>query len=266
MKCLMTGGLGDIGSMFYKLYKRDNYNISLFGEGMNSAANRVLHLAAKSPPASVEQIIKSNIFYLQEVVNYSVENMIDEIIFFSAASVYGQQNKEDVDESDGFIDPDIYGISKLAGEKILNSSPLKVLSIRLPAVLGYKNRSNFLSRCFQKLKNNEQLEILNPDRLFNNFISVNNLFRFIADFRFTKKYDIVNLAARKEMTIFEIVKTMKEVLKSESEILISEKKQDFFNISTNKAVSEYQFEPESPQESIAEWTEQREEYERSTVS
>jgi nucleoside-diphosphate-sugar epimerase len=266
MKCLITGGFGDVGSILYQHYKSENYYISHFGEGMNGNAKRILHLAAKSPPASVEQILESNIVYLQEIVEYSIENRIEEMIFFSAVSVYGKQDREDVAESNGFVEPDMYGVSKLAGEKILNNCPLKVLSIRLPAVLGLRNRTNFLSRCYLKLMRNENVEISNADRLFNNFVSVKSLFRFLADFSFTKKYDVVNLAAGKEMTVLEIVKTMKDVLKSESEIVISERKQDFFNISTNKAISEYQFEPESPKESIEEWTEQREEYERNTVS
>ncbi len=266
MRHLITGGFGDVGSVLYKLYKAEKMDISHFDEEKNMGADRILHLAAKSPPASVDQIIASNILYLQEIVKYSIENKIEEMIFFSAASVYGKQNREDVVESDGFVEPDMYGISKMAGEKILSSSPLKVLSIRLPAVLGYRNRTNLLSRCYQKLKNNERLEISNPDRLSNNFITIGSLFRFLADFRFTKKYDVVNLAARKEMTVLEIVKTMKTVLKSESEIVISDRKQDFFNISIKKAVSEYDFEPESPKERIAAWIEQRGKCERNTVS
>ncbi len=266
MKCLITGGFGDVGSMLYKLYKAENMNIYHFEEERNSDTDRVLHLAAKSSPASVEQIINSNIVYLQEIVKYAVDNNIEEMIFFSGIASYGKQDKEDLSETDGTLESEIYGISKLFGEEILKNSPLKVLSIRLPAIMGHRNTTNFMSRCYMKLKNNEDIELTNHDRLFNNFISVNSIFSFLSNFRFTRKYDVVNLAAGKEMTVFEIVKTMKDILKSESIIIRNERKQNFFNISTKKAETEYQFEPESPKVSIANWTEQREKYEGHTVS
>ncbi len=232
---------------------------------MNGNANRILHLAAKSPPASMDQIIKSNIVYVQEIVKYAVDNKIEEMIFFSAMSLYGKQNKEDVAEEDNIVEPGIYGISKLLGEEILRNSPLKVLSIRLPAILGYRNTTNFLSRCYMKLKNNEDIELTNHDRVFNNFISVENIFEFLAEFRFTGKFDILNLASRKMMTIIDVVELMKETMKSRSEIIINSEKQPFFNVSTNKAESEYSFKPQEAEVCITGWLQQRLTYEMEAV-
>jgi len=164
------------------------------------------------------------------------------------------------------VESDIYATSKLMGEKILHDSPLKVLCIRLPGILGYKNRTNFLSRCYMKLKRNEALEITNPGRLSNNFISVESIFGFLSDFRFTKKFDVINLASKKEVTVLEIVNLMKDIMKSGSEIRISKKEQPFFNISTDKAESGDGFRPEDPRESIARWIQMRQEYENNTIS
>ena len=262
MRCLITGGSGDIGSILFKLYQREGFDILPFDEKIDMKADRILHLAAKSPPAHPVDIINSNVIYLQRVANYAKRNKIGELIFFSAASVYGNQNKENVAENDCVVDPNIYGVSKLLGEKLLRETSLNVLCLRLPAVLGLKNKTNFLSRCYVKLKNNEDIELTNPERLFNNLISIENIFDFLKNLVFKKKHDVVNLAAKKEMTIIEIVKLMKERLQSTSGIISPDKKADCFTLSTTKAETEYDFKPCPVKESITEWLHERREYER----
>lgn len=261
MRCLITGSSGDVGSILYKFYKREGFDILPFDGKIDIEADRILHLAAKSPPANSEEIIKSNITYLQSVVDFATRNKISELIFFSAISVFGKQNKENVDENDCIIEPDIYSVSKLLGEKILSESLLNVLCLRLPAVLGFKNKTNFLSRCYIKLKNNEDIELTNPHRLFNNFISIENIFNFIKYIKIKRKFDIVNLASRKEMTILATVEVMKKAMNSTSNISILGNNSSFFNISTEMAESEYGFIPCRAKNTITRWIQQREGYE-----
>jgi len=257
MRYLITGSSGDVGSILYQLYKREGFDILPFDEKIDMKADRILHLAAQSPPANPEDIINSNVIYLQRVADYAARNKINELIFFSAVSVYGKQNKENVAEKDCIVDPDIYGVSKLFGEKLLSETSLNVLCLRLPAVLGLKNKTNFLSRCYAKLKNNEDVELTNQDRPFNNFISIKNIFDFLKNLVFKKKHDVVNLASRKEMTILEIVELMKQAMGSRSNILPLDSKGSFFNISTEKAESEYGFIPHTAKATILKWVKQR---------
>lgn len=265
MRYLITGGFGDVGSMLYKAYKEQGAEIRHFDKQQHIEAERLLHLAAKSPPASVLQIIESNIIYLHDVANYAVRHGIKEVVFFSSASIYGKQNKENVSETDSILDADIYGLSKLFGEKLLEKTDLKVLSIRLPAVLGMKNTTNFLARCFIRLIKDENIELTNAGRTFNNLIAVENIFHFLREVKLQKEYDTINLATAKEMTIIEIVSLMKHLLNSTSDIIISEAKNSFFNISTKKAELEYGFNPDSTALSIERWVHQRLKYEGNTA-
>lgn len=261
MLTLITGEKGDVGSLLMKLYRDNGNEIMPFDKKKDIRADRILHLAAKSPPASAEDIINSNILYLQEVIEYACKNDIREFVFFSAVSIYGNQNKEDVCESDCMVEPNLYGVSKLLGEKLLSEAPFNVLSIRLPAVLGIRNKTNFLSRCYLKLRNSEEIELTNSDRLFNNFISVKNIFEFLISLKLKKKFDVVNLASKKEMTLLEIVELMKDSMNSRSKVISLDKMNAFFNISAQKAETEYGFEPHSAREAIASWLQYRETYE-----
>lgn len=261
MKTLITGYKGDVGSILFNLYKEAKEDIVPLDTTVDINSERIIHLAAKSPPATSDEIIKSNILYLQDIVRYAIRNNIKEIIFFSAVALYGNPTKENLSETDKIERPNLYGVSKLLGEEILKESPINALCLRFPAILCLKNSTNFISRCYLKLKNNNRLELTNPNELFNNFISVESIFRFLTQVKLVEKFDVINLASKKEKTLLEIVTLMKESLNSQSEIEISDKKSNFFNISTQKAEIKYGFVPYSVKDSLEDWIQQRKLYE-----
>ncbi|MBF0466456.1 MAG: SDR family oxidoreductase [Nitrospirae bacterium] len=258
---LITGSRGDIGSMLYGLYKQHNLPIEPFNADTapDTATGVIIHMAAKSPPSGADDILNSNIVYLKKVVDYALSHGIDRMIYFSAVSVYGSQNKEDLAETDFLNSPGIYGASKLFGETYLKESALKhVLAIRFPGILGVKNTTNILGRCFVKLKHNEDIEITNPHRLFNNFICVENIFDFFTSLKGdSPKFDVINVASDKNMTLFEIVTFMKTLLNSKSKIIENGKKSDFFNISTQKAQTLYGFKPYDAKAAVELWVKNR---------
>ena len=256
-KTLLTGHKGDIGSILFDLYTKSNQEIEPLDVKVDRPAKRIIHLAARTPPASTQMMLDSNIFYLQEVIKYAVRNGAKELIFFSTISVYGKQDKEDVGEDEKPCDPDLYGLTKLIGEKLLQDSQLNVLCLRLPAILGNRNTTSFMSRCFETLKNNEALEISNAHRTYNNFISAENLFEFLEKVEISRKFDVVNLASKKEKTVLEIAETIKGALNSKSDIMVADKKRGFFNISTRKAENEYGFVPYGTKNSLNSWVRQR---------
>ncbi|MBF0518525.1 MAG: NAD(P)-dependent oxidoreductase [Nitrospirae bacterium] len=259
-KALITGSRGDIGSMLYALYKRYGLSIEPFNADIASdtKADIIIHMAAKSPPSSPCDILTSNIVYLKKVVDYALSHGINKMIYFSSVSVYGSQNKEDLSEEEYLNSPGLYGASKLFGEMYLKESALKhVLAIRFPGILGVKNTTNIFGRCYVKLKNNEDIEITNPHRLFNNFICVENLFDFITTTEMKEKFDVINVASEKTMTLFEIVNFMKTLLNSDSKIIESSRKSDFFNISTQKAQTLYGFNPYDAKAAVELWIKNR---------
>lgn len=216
-------------------------------------AQILLHLAAKSPPHSARAIIESNVNYLEKVIDRAKALEIQNFIFFSAASIYGLYNGEDLEETSSWVLPNAYGISKALGEKMLQESGLNVLSLRLPAILGFRNRNNLMMRISDKLIKNERITLFNADRIFNNFIDVDTIFQFIIGVENLSGFDVINLASKKEMTLLEVTKLLHSELNSSAEIVCLEDSHSFFNISTKKAEQRYGFRPPEANRILQEW-------------
>ena len=255
----VTGQRGDVGSWLSRLYAAQGWEVIPLEEARaeQAAGGRWLHMAAKSPPADEAAIKASNQDYLASCLERAQELGLSEVIFFSAMSAHGRQDRENLDEDQPPLEPDAYGRSKLWGEEYLRGSPLKALCLRLPALLGLRNTTNFPSRCFETLVQGRELILSNQDRLFNNFLGVEDLFAFVEQVRLTRDWDVINLAVAKTVTLGQVVEIMAQELGSNSKILTTGRQGPFFNISTNRAQKDYGFVPPDPQASLKRWINQR---------
>ncbi len=251
----MTGCNGDIGALLASMLEKNKIDFLRYN-GDLKGVDRIFHLAAKSPPATHEEIISSNILYLQDIIHKAQNSCVKELIFFSAASVYGNLDTDVVKEDSPFKTPSIYGISKALGEEILKESNIKVLVIRLPAILGDKNTTNIIARWYYRMKKDEEVVYMNGLKLFNNFITVESIFNFLKNFTFGEKFDVVNLASKRTMSIVDVVDYMKYTLGSNSK-LIDGGNSPSFAISTQKAEEKYGFIPEDPREALLSWIQKR---------
>lgn len=218
---------------------------------------KILHLAGRTDITRPDLILDSNIGYLRTVIEKVELAGVKEFIFFSSVSVYGIQDKEDVSETDGMQTPDLYGLSKLTGEKILELSDVKTICLRLPGVLELRKASNFLSRMFIRLQNNEAITVYNGDKIFNNFIDMWSLADFVSNLTVTEKFDVINIGNDKQLTIREIIELIRSALNSRSKIVYADIDMPFFNLSIAKAMSRYNFKPGNTQDNIIRWCTQR---------
>lgn len=242
MKYIISGLDGNVGKLIKK-------NIPRYIDYTNSVDLKggevFLHLASKSN-GSYEDIINSNIDYLCEVIDFCRSSNIKKLVFFSAISIYTKD--------------DIYSVSKLLGEKMLRDSGLKVLVLRLPMILTKDRKKGVLNRIVQTLEKNDEIILFNANKKFNNFVSVDDIYGFIKNYSFKKKYEIVDLGSKKEATLLEIVKFMKHHLKSKSNIIIDKRKSEFFNISLKKA-KKFNYKPTTSKKILKNWLKERGRYE-----
>lgn len=251
---ILSGERGGVGSYLAELLRREGERIMPYDPTRTVQADRFLHLAARSG-SNWRAIIESNVHYLQEVINYCELNKIPHIIFFSAASIYGQPNEEMITEESSPIRPDLYGVSKLFAEKILECCSLQVLCLRLPAILTRGIQGNLPSRWYQALKSDETVTIYNGEKMFNNYICVENIARFLQAVELKQKFDTINLASRRNFSLQQAVEFLKQALHSKSRIICSQELQPFFSISTEKAVAKYDFEPFAAEQALQTWCE-----------
>jgi nucleoside-diphosphate-sugar epimerase len=251
---IITGHRGDVGSTLYKLYQQgDSGNVFPFDGRNQKDIKQFIHLAARHPKDPLNEIINSNIHFLDEVVRYSEDNGVIEFIFFSSTSIYGSLPKEGITEKDPFFHPDAYGISKMMGEKRLELSRIKAICLRLPGILELRNSNNLLSKWFDKLVSDEEIAISNPDKLFNSFISPENIFDFVSNLTLTQNFDSLNLAVDRTHTLREVVELLKHILGSSSKIMINETNGGFCSFSTEKAKMHYNFKAHDIENTLKSW-------------
>lgn len=221
-KYIISGINGNVGKLLVSYF--DNYDI--FDSSLKfSNADIFIHLASKSY-GNYEEIIKSNIDYLVEAIEFCKQNNIKNFIFFSAFSI---NNKDD-----------FYSKSKLFGEYILRESGLNVLVLRLPMILTQEATNGILNRIIDKLEHDKIVDLYNANKKFNNFISIDSICSFIINYSFNTKFEIISLQTADELTLYEIVLTMKKILNSKSDIRMIESKFEAGQINFNNVDSKYE--------------------------
>ena len=246
---IVTGERGAIGSLIMDYFD----NIFSINENMKKTDNGVLlHLAGS---ANTKRILDSNILYLKEIVEYCLHKNIRYFVYFSSVSVYGKQDRVDVDEDSPLVGIDLYGASKLFAEQYLKTiDKIKFLILRLPAVLT-KKADTYIAKILNDLKQDIDIILTNYDKQFNNFISVEDIARFIKQYNFDKHIEIVNFASNQEQTLYEVVLYLKELVKSKSNIICRDTQSRYYNICIDKLKNRYNFTPLSYKKSLKNWVE-----------
>jgi nucleoside-diphosphate-sugar epimerase len=234
-KYLISGIHGNLGS----LLKNSLDEFEVFTPKLKSSTAQVfIHLASKQE-GDYKTIIDANINYLDKAIQFCKNNKIKNFVFLSAVSIYSSE--------------DLYTISKLLGEKILENSGLKVLTLRVPMILTRDNNNGILNRILTKLLHHEEVLLYNGNKKFNNFISVEDIYSFIENYTFKKQYETLNLASKKSSTLYEIVNFLKSEVGSKSKIVLSKEQHPFFNLSIKKAKRRYGYKPKSNRVNLRNW-------------
>lgn len=259
---LITGGDGEIGSALRALFA-DMGQPLLALDAFLAAADpgpcprRLLHLAARADECDPAALIRSNVDYLAQTLATAEALGVEEIIFFSSASVYGAADDEDIGEDHCLRAPGLYGASKLLGERLVASSPLRSLCLRLPGVLELRKASNFVTRSFERLHRGERISITNGQRLFNHFLYLPDLAVFLAAVELRRPHDVINLAAPRQLTVHALMTLLRDELHSPSPIEASPGGGPFFSLSIDKAMAQYGYRPSAAAHVLRRWCRDR---------
>ena len=154
---LITGDCGFIGrhfkrdlhclcegyDLFYGMDIRDKYKLELTFE--ECQPDTVIHLAAltgvRRSVLYPQDYISTNIEGTWNVVKMAEKYGVKNFIFFSSSSVYGNTSPP-VKETEPKNPISLYGITKLAGEQIVNSASIPTVIIRPFTVYGEDGRKD----------------------------------------------------------------------------------------------------------------------------
>lgn len=256
MTTILTGERGELGRWLLANWPKEAGPLLPFDIQQAPPAGpiRLIHLAAKRPPASEVDLKRSNIDYLNDVILWARKHKVDEFIFFSSNSLYKGLNIEGVTETTPLLTSDFYSQTKRQGEQILEKAGLRrVLCVRIPGLLEISRPTSFMSIALAKIRSRQSFEFTNGHRLFNNYISLPDVMRFLCGVNLVSEYDIVNLAPEPQLPLKDLLRLLAEIAKAAIRPVDKGPEATFFNVSVEKLKNKYKFTCSEPREAFTWW-------------
>ena len=192
-RVLITGALGQLGHEFIKFFIKKNIYVlasdirypkeklncdfeivdAMDNERLNVIVkkyniNTIYHLVAVLSATGEKNPFKSwkvNIESFQNIIEVSIENKIQKIFWPSSIAVFGTKSKLENVSQDPILNPNtIYGISKLAGEKLISyyneKYDLDIRSLRYPGIISFESKpgggtTDYVMEMIESLKKGE---------------------------------------------------------------------------------------------------------------
>ncbi|MDA9241880.1 NAD-dependent epimerase/dehydratase family protein [Flavobacteriaceae bacterium] len=270
-RILITGALGQLGQEFIKFFNKNNTYVLAtdirsplkvlgcdfeIADAMDDKRidylmkknniNVVYHLVAvlsangeKNPFMAWEINMKS----FQNIINLSINNGIKKIFWPSSIAVFGTKSNLSFVKQDCILNPNtIYGISKLAGERLIdyynNKFDLDIRSLRYPGIISFDTKpgggtTDYIIEMIQSLKNekeytcflnkNTKLPMLYIDDAINGTIKYMSINK--SNLKVKDAYNITGFS----ITPFELEKKLNELGCSAKVIYNSDFRQDIAN-------------------------------------
>lgn len=209
----------------------------------------VVHTAARplSPHCTVNDLVRDNVLATQKLVLWSRRSGVQKFIYFSSLSVYGQIEVPLVDETTPILNPDIYGLTKLIGEKLLIVAENTFCSmiIRLPGILGRDSVRNWMTQVLHAAREGREIVVFNPNAPFNNAVHISDLAGFVAALLAMewRNSDVLILGAAGQMTAADAVRLVVDAFGGRSRVRYEAAPKPSFLISSARARAQYGYNP-----------------------
>ena len=183
----------------------------------------IFHLAAESPGKyNNKNFIKNNLEITKKILKYCKDKNIKKIFYFSSIVVYEQFNKKKkiLNEDMKKIKPkSSYARSKIICENFVKKQTeknLKIIILRLPAIVAKDSIYSSFNNIKKKIENNNFIKIINPNDKFNGILHIKDLVRIV--FRLykknkLKKFNLINLGSKYPLLFKNVIFYMSVLLK-----------------------------------------------------
>ncbi len=236
----------------------------------NITFSGVFHLASQQPSNSnitFQDYFKSNVETTISLIKYFKSRRLDFFVYTSTVSIFGKM-KDHIITEDSIPEPEnFYSLTKFISEKLLKFESLnfnsKIIVIRLQSVFGNGDGYGIVNTFYKKLKLNEDVELFSKGLINRNLVHIDEVIQIInkisEHYNELENFDIFNVASDESLKTVDIALIMKDILKSNSTIICSDKKYIFdwdVFIDTSKAKKLIGFQPASMNEKISQYIKQ----------
>ncbi len=201
----------------------------------NSNPNVVIHLAALHfiPYCNVHPLesIKINVEGTYSVFEASIKSDAEKVLFASSGALYESVDHPLVEGVDRSLPVDVYGCSKLLGERICEYfsrvSHLRVAVMRFFNTYGpYETNEHLIPEIMKQLHEDNTIQLGNVNTK-RDYIFNEDLARAVILLSQTKsigKFEIVNIGTSKEYSALELVEIISKLLDREIKVSIDKKR------------------------------------------
>lgn len=233
-KVVITGAGGFVGGkLAARLEAEKNIEVEIFDPKINSLfipgtlrnmvskAEAVYHLAAVNDPKG-HGILKTNIFgtwgILEAVRRYSPKSSF---IFASSFAVYKEpKSRVIINESYATIPRNIYGLTKLIGEKLclfyskifsIKITIMRISNIYGPTMLPFKH--SVVATFIEKIRTGKNIEVSGNGEQTRDFIYINDVIEALVLANSIKdRFIILNLCSGEETSINKLIRLISDRL------------------------------------------------------
>ena len=226
----------------FKFVKLDLLDLKSVSKIFNNNIDIIYHLAANADVRfglkNPKNDINNNILCTFNVLEACRKNKINNIVFSSTGSVYGEADKIPTKENTNFpIQTSIYGASKLAGEGLIcaysEGYNLKCWIFRFVSILGPRYTHGHVYDFYKKLKSDpKKLYVLGNGKQRKSYLHVQDCLRAmdIAIKKSNKKINIFNLGTNDHCEVNDSIKWITDLLKVSPKLEYSGAKGDGLEI------------------------------------
>lgn len=192
----------------------------------------VIHLAAYSLIKSREnpgEAFRVNVGGLVHLLDLCSSNDV-KLIMASASSVYGVPSCLPVNESHSLQPTSIYGVTKLAMEKLVevyhNTKGLDRIIFRFTNVYGPGQVNGIIPAAIHSIKNDLPIELTGTGMQTRDFVFIDDVVHFVVRGLENDKSGIYNIGSGTETTVLSLVREIGKILGNDPVILHTEADND----------------------------------------
>ncbi len=182
----------------------------------------VMVYSASVSCATAEKYVQDNVVTAIAIMNFCKKHNVQRVIYLSSDSIYGELNVEIVTSKAIMINPGLYGTTKYLAERIIMESGIPYYILRMPGIVGRIYRKGiFIQTLIDRIRENQNIELYNINRKFNNILDVDDLVKFIwilSNNRDIERNAIFLLGNMEAIELGEVVSYIKSLYHSSSAI------------------------------------------------